>query len=65
MIGSLQDTIGNTIVFVYVGWLIWLWGKPAKGDLMPLPAYMTGGDNQDDEDKETDADDETKSGFTD
>ena len=48
MIGTLQDTIGNLIVFVYLGCLIWLWRRPARGRLMPRPADVSQGNDQPD-----------------
>jgi hypothetical protein len=35
MIGTWRDTILNLVVFVYVGWLIRLWLRPARGPLVP------------------------------
>jgi len=34
MIGTWRDTILNLVVFAYVGWLVWLWLRPARGPLM-------------------------------
>jgi hypothetical protein len=49
MIGTLQDTIGNLIVFIYIGCLIWLWRRPAKGSLMPSPGPTDAGDSEPEE----------------
>jgi hypothetical protein len=38
MIGTWRDTLLNLVVFAYVGWLVWLWLRPARGPLMPPQA---------------------------
>ena len=35
MIGTIWDTLLNLIVFLYLGWLLYLWTRPARGELMP------------------------------
>jgi hypothetical protein len=34
VIGTWRDTLLNLVVFAYLGWLVWLWLRPARGPLV-------------------------------